>query len=123
MIDPFAFLRGPIRHMKLIGQAEEHKALRARNEARLAALKAANRLYEDKRERPANHESSRANLARNLTDAERAAIARDQQRYYNSASASASAAQLAGNGYAPVGNAFTNVLGISSAYFGADSQR
>lgn len=116
MIDPFAFLRGPIRHMKLIGQAEEHKALRARNEARLAALKAANRLYEDKRERPANHESIYANLARNLTDADRAAIARAQQQYYNRA------AQLAGDGCAP-GNSLANILGVSGSYFGADSQR
>ena len=41
---------GSIRHMKRIGDDPAHRALRYRNEQRLAALKASNRLYEDKRE-------------------------------------------------------------------------
>ena len=40
-----------LRHIiKCIGDDPRHKALRHRNEQRLAALKASNRLYEDKRE-------------------------------------------------------------------------
>jgi|SRR6185437_6146440 len=108
MIDPFAFLRGPIRHMKLIGQAEEHKALRARNEARLAALKAANRLYEDKRERPANHAAS-------------AIAIQSIQSIYNNAAAQQQYPGIAGNGYAP-GSALSNILGVSGSYFGTDDQ-
>lgn len=46
----FPLLFGAVRHMRLIGEDPKHKALRARNEARLAALKASHRLYEDKRE-------------------------------------------------------------------------
>lgn len=53
-MNPFPFLFGSIRHMKLIGEDPEFKALRTRNERRLAALKAANRLYEVKSERTAN---------------------------------------------------------------------
>lgn len=71
----FPLLRGAIRHMKLIGTDPDHKALRHRNEARLEALKAAHRLYEDK-----NHESvasrdfrSEYNNQRNSTFAERCA--------------------------------------------------
>lgn len=46
----FPLCFGAVRHCKLIGEADEHKALRHRNEQRLAALKKSNRLYEDKRE-------------------------------------------------------------------------
>ena len=53
-MNPFPFLFGSIRHMKLIGEDPEFKALRKRNERRLAALKAANRLYEVKSERTAH---------------------------------------------------------------------
>lgn len=47
-------LFGAVRHCRLIGEDPRHKALCARNEERLAALKAANRLYEVKSE-PATH--------------------------------------------------------------------
>lgn len=39
MFDMTRWTRGPIRHCKQIGQHEAHKAVRARTEARLAALK------------------------------------------------------------------------------------
>jgi hypothetical protein len=60
MIDRTAFMRGPVRHMFRIGQLEEHKALRERNEARLAALKANRRNYEQEHEKPAAFHLTRA---------------------------------------------------------------
>lgn len=51
-------LFGAIRHMKNIGEDPRHQALRERNEARLAALKASNRLYEPKEEK--KHDSALA---------------------------------------------------------------
>lgn len=44
----FSLCFGAVRQMKLVGEDPQHKALRARNEARLAALKKANRLTEDR---------------------------------------------------------------------------
>jgi hypothetical protein len=44
------WLRGAVRHMKRIGDHPSHKELRARNEARLAALKAQRKLTEEKDE-------------------------------------------------------------------------
>jgi hypothetical protein len=58
----FPLLRGPIRHLKLIGEDPRFKELRARNEARLAALKKADRLYEEKREPATNKLSAYANV-------------------------------------------------------------
>jgi hypothetical protein len=52
MIDRTLFMRGSIRHMFRIGQLQEHKELRARNEARLAALKEKNKLVEEFHEKP-----------------------------------------------------------------------
>jgi hypothetical protein len=52
MLDMFKLMRGPVRHMKLIGQHEEHKALRLRNELRLSALRQRNMLYEREYEKP-----------------------------------------------------------------------
>lgn len=53
MLDLFKMMRGPVRHMKLIGQHEVHRGLRARNETRLVALKSRNMLYEREHEKPA----------------------------------------------------------------------
>lgn len=53
MLDLFKMMRGPIRHMKLIGQHEEHKAVRQRVEERLAALRQRGMLYEREHEKPA----------------------------------------------------------------------
>jgi hypothetical protein len=50
MIDSSVFMRGSIRHMFRIGQSEEHKALRQRNEERLAKLKQDGKLVEDKKD-------------------------------------------------------------------------
>ncbi len=47
---PFVVGHAPVHHCKLIGQHEDYRALRRRTEQRLAALKASNRLYEDKNE-------------------------------------------------------------------------
>lgn len=44
----FPLLFGSVRHMKLVGQDPRHADLRYRNEARLKALKASGKLYEDK---------------------------------------------------------------------------
>jgi len=60
----FPLLFGSVRHMKLIGEDPEFKALRRRNEQRLAALKANHRLYEDKRE-PAAATGNRLKLYAN----------------------------------------------------------
>jgi len=57
-------LLGAIRHMKLIGDHHDHKALRQRNEQRLAALKAGHRLTEEQHAKPPS--------ARYITCAERA---------------------------------------------------
>lgn len=46
----FRMIFGSVRHMALIGEDPEFKALRHRNEQRLVALKATHRLYEDKSE-------------------------------------------------------------------------
>lgn len=69
----FRMLFGATRHMARIGEDEKHKELRARNEARLAALKASNRLYEDKSE-----STSSRHPASNYTAAERARLAANQ---------------------------------------------
>lgn len=62
----FPLCFGAVRHCKLIGEADEHKALRHRNEQRLVALKKSNRLYEDKREStPARNQPSPDALANN----------------------------------------------------------
>lgn len=98
----FPLLFGAVRHMKLIGQDVEHKALRARNEARLAALKSANRLYEVKCEPTAAERAYLASL-RNSTPAERAAAG-----WYNLQCAGLNA----GNGY-EAGSALANILGIT----------
>lgn len=44
----FSLCFGAVRQMKLVGEDPRYKALRVRNEARLAALKKANRLTEDR---------------------------------------------------------------------------
>lgn len=57
----FRMVFGSVRHMMLIGTDPRHQAIRRRNEQRLAALKASNRLYEAK---------SEPSPTRNLTPAE-----------------------------------------------------
>lgn len=107
---------GPIRHMKRIGEIEDHKALRQRNEKRLAALKAANRLTEAAHVKPTS--------ARYLTCAERAAIAVKQSELHSSIQQSAffgaASQQLAtifgGTGYSP-GSSLARALGIDSDQF------
>lgn len=47
MWDVHEWMRGAIRHMRLIGQHPEFKALQERNEARLAEMKRAGRLTEN----------------------------------------------------------------------------
>lgn len=70
MIDAFAALRGPVRHMKLIGQHQDHKALRARNEQRLKQLKERGKLFEEDHEKPSNCHFNRNNSIRgNSADA------------------------------------------------------
>lgn len=64
MIDTFAFLRGPVRHMKLIGQHQDHKALRVRNEQRLKQLKERGKLFEEDHEKPSNYHFNRNNSIR-----------------------------------------------------------
>lgn len=83
----FPFLRGAVRHCKLIGEDPEFKALRARNESRLAALKASNRRTEDKSESTAARHS-----AAQLSNA-------DIQRLYNNLAAQQSSDPY-GHGYA-----------------------
>lgn len=51
----FPSLRGPVRHMKLIGDDPRFQELRRRNDERIAALKKAGRLYEDREKK---HESA-----------------------------------------------------------------
>jgi hypothetical protein len=64
---------GPVRHMKRIGELEEHKALRERNERRLAALKSSNRLTERHYDKPAS--------SRYHTCAERKAIDAKREQF------------------------------------------
>jgi len=74
---------GATAHMVRIGQSDEHTALRTRNEARLAAMKAAGRLTEDRHEQSASDELSARyrdyyRSLRNTTEAERVTIAQQQ---------------------------------------------
>lgn len=80
-------LFGSIRHMKNIGEDPRHQALRERNEARLAALKASNRLYEPKEEK--KHDSAPAPRNQN----------RQFQLAYNQLAAQQSAANGFSNAY------------------------
>jgi hypothetical protein len=107
----FPLLFGAVRHCKLIGQDESHKALRARNEARLAALKSANRLYEVKREPTA---AERAYIAgfRNTTYAERAAAGWYDLQCTGSNAEQQRACYNAGNGY-EAGSALATIFGTT----------
>lgn len=103
----FPLLFGAVRHMRLIGEDDRHKALRARNETRLAALKATNRLYEVKREpTPAECYSS----ARNITTAEYTQHL--NIGITNTTERQRAAAYNAGNGY-QAGSALASILGVS----------
>jgi hypothetical protein len=72
----FRMLFGAVRHMARIGEDSSFKALRQRNEDRLAALKAAHRLTEDKNAKPvASGGSSLANITtKQLIDLQLGAI-------------------------------------------------
>jgi hypothetical protein len=107
----FPLLFGAVRHMRLIGEDQRHKALRARNEQRLAALKAANRLYEDKRERTSDITS--ADTGNNAFITQLGA-----RNAYNDPGFNP---YVARDGYTPI--AFAQYFGLSSTDVRADSQR
>lgn len=96
----FPLLFGAIRHMKLVGEDPQHRALRYRNEQRLAALKAANRLYEVKSEQPTSARHPATNVY-GTTDFLKLA-------YYQR-----------GTGY-EAGSALAGILGVSGQYFGTE---
>jgi hypothetical protein len=68
----FPLLRGAVRHCKLIGEDETYRALRERNEMRLAALKASGQLYEKKDESATARSRAEYLSARNTSWLERA---------------------------------------------------